>query len=281
MCTAGVHWSVSTARPTTNGERMIGGNNLRIGPALLAMLLMAGCAGLAGSPVPAPAPAERESSIAELLREREAQLTTLRKQLAAAQIASAKREAEVAALREQVAQLRREGIESRQLILELRQAAEASQAASDAPRPGQVGGVPTESDIKSSQSDLVNDWRPAIAALIQDVEQLKGEFAKAVVKPREEPQGASSDMPPPRELTAASHADNPLTDGSMAAFSVMGPAGSSGPSNSAPDRITVAPGDSLWSLARKHRTTVERLRRDNQLRTDRLEVGQRILLVTP
>ena len=279
MCTAGVRWSGSTARPTTNGEQMTGVHGLRVGLIVIA-LLAAGCAGMHGSSVPAPA--EREAPITELLREREAQLTALRKQLAAAQIASAKREAEVAALREQVAQLRREGIESRQLILELRQTVEASSADSSAPRPGQAGTIASESGLKSTQSELAGDWKPAIAALTQEVEQLKGELARAIVKPQEDLQGALSDMQVPhRDLTATNHTHSPLTDGAMAAFSVMGSAGSSGPSDPATDRITVAPGDSLWSLARKHRTTVERLRRANQLRTDRLEVGQLLLLATP
>ena len=39
-------------------------------------------------------------------------------------------------------------------------------------------------------------------------------------------------------------------------------------------------GDSLWKLASRYGTTVDRIKRDNSLRNDRLHVGQRLRIST-
>ncbi|MDR7568631.1 MAG: M23 family metallopeptidase [Armatimonadota bacterium] len=44
---------------------------------------------------------------------------------------------------------------------------------------------------------------------------------------------------------------------------------------------TVRPGDSLWLIARRHGTTVAALMAANGLRSDRLQIGQRLRLPTP
>jgi LysM repeat protein len=41
---------------------------------------------------------------------------------------------------------------------------------------------------------------------------------------------------------------------------------------------TVRPGDSLWTIARRHGTTVERLQAENDLRTSRIYAGQVIVV---
>lgn len=45
-----------------------------------------------------------------------------------------------------------------------------------------------------------------------------------------------------------------------------------------PQYISVKPGDTLWSIAQKHRVKVDRLRRFNQLTDNRIEVGQALWL---
>src|SRR5690606_31713469 len=46
-----------------------------------------------------------------------------------------------------------------------------------------------------------------------------------------------------------------------------------------PETITVQPGDSLWALARTHNTTVAAIRGANDLRTDRVIVGQQLRIL--
>ncbi|HQR16153.1 MAG TPA: hypothetical protein PLZ37_16460, partial [Nitrospira sp.] len=60
-------------------------------------------------------------------REREAELSTLRAEMAATRIAAAKKEAELVELRALVAQLRQENTDNHQRLLEIRQAVEVRQ----------------------------------------------------------------------------------------------------------------------------------------------------------
>lgn len=46
-----------------------------------------------------------------------------------------------------------------------------------------------------------------------------------------------------------------------------------------PETITVQPGDSLWALARSHNTTVAAIRGANDLRSDRVIVGQQLRIL--
>ena len=68
----------------------------------------------------------REQVLA-VAREREAELSMLRAEMAATRIAAAKKEAELVELRALVAQLRQENTDSHQRVLEIRQAVEVRQ----------------------------------------------------------------------------------------------------------------------------------------------------------
>ena len=52
-------------------------------------------------------------------------------------------------------------------------------------------------------------------------------------------------------------------------------------SSTNPPRVSVKPGDTLWSIARRYRMDIDWLRAINQLQDDRIQVGQAVWLTTP
>jgi len=276
MCIAVVHWSGSTARHTTSGEGLVSMSVLRLCLALAALSAV-GCTMVGESTVPLPE--VQESPMAGLLREREAQLAALRAQLAAAHIASAKQEAELTALREQVIQLRREGIESRQRMLELRHEVEEAQAREAAPRsePGEM--IVSQPATESAPDETAADWRPVVSVLMQEVKQLKEELDAVIRTPQDPPTEQTPKRESPSgEGLAESEGDHSANKGVTAASAAGSPKDIIKFSDQASNRIRVVSGDSLWSLARKHRTTVEQLRRANPHVSTWLHIGQMLVL---
>jgi LysM repeat protein len=175
-----------------------------------------------------------------LVRDRGLELAALRAEMAATRIAAAKKEAELLELRDLVQQLRRENAESRQAFLDLRDQAEQRQrdAITVQPVPNGQAEVQTTHDI--------HVLKDTVAALAQELGQLRQDLAKSVANEQVK-------LPVAMTVTAATVADS---------FST----------------VTVQPSDTLASLAKRHRTTVEALRKLNVLKGDTLIVGRALAL---
>jgi len=217
------------------------------------ILLGAGCSGVppAGTGIP-----ESQVQAATLVRDRGLELTTLRAELAATRIAAAKKEAELQELRDLVQQLRLENAESRQAFLDLRDQAEQQQRNLEKVREEQ------QHQAQAHTSQDLSVLKDTVMMLAQELGQLRQDLAKPVAKEQVK-------LPVARQHSSASSAMSPMA---LTVIDAIVP--------DAPSTITVQPGDTLASLAKRHRTTVEVLRRLNVLTGDRLIVGRELVLPT-
>ncbi|MBI3355327.1 MAG: LysM peptidoglycan-binding domain-containing protein [Nitrospirae bacterium] len=53
------------------------------------------------------------------------------------------------------------------------------------------------------------------------------------------------------------------------------------PATTTPVRVSIKPGDTLWSIAQRYRVSVKRLMRINQLPDNHIQVGQALWLIDP
>lgn len=229
--------------------------------AVSALLLSGGCSST--PPVSGTGTPESRAQAAALVRDRELELTALRAEMAATRIAAAKKEAELLELRDLVQQLRLENAESRQAFLELRDQAEQQQRNLEKAR---------EEQQHQAQADASQDLsvlKDTVVALAQELGQLRQDLAKPVAKEREPRSDPPQRVPAARRNSSPSSAMLPMA---MAMTDVVVP--------DSPSTITVQPGDTLPSLAKRHRTTVEVLRKLNGLKGDRLIVGRELVLPT-
>lgn len=244
-----------------------------------ALLLSGGCSSM--PPVGGTGTPESRAQAATLVRDRQLELTALRAEMAATRIAAAKKEAELLELRDLVQQLRLENAESRQAFLELRDQAEQRQRDLVNARDTQ------ERQAKMHNTDDITVLKDTVMTLAQELGQLRQDLAKPVAKelvkstnpgsstsPESGPHALRS--APPQRVPVARQQSSPLSAMSPLALTVTS-AVVPGP----PSTIMVQPGDTLASLATRHRTTVEVLRRLNALDGDRLIVGRELVLPTP
>jgi LysM repeat protein len=221
-----------------------------IGVALFSglVLLCVGCSSMQLTSTGIPEP---QVQPAPLVRDRGLELAVLRAEMAATKIAAAKKEAELLELRDLVRQLRLENAESRQAFLELRDQAEQRQRDLVNAREAQ------ERQAKTHSTDDLTVLKDTVVMLAQELGQLKQDLAKPVAK---EP------------VNFIKPGSSPLSLMSPMALTVttMAPG--------APLPIMVQPGDTLATLAKRHRTTVEALRKLNVLKGDTLIVGRELVL---
>lgn len=241
------------------------------------ILLGAGCSGAppAGTGIP-----ESQAQAATLVRDRGVELTTLRAELAATRIAAAKKEAELQELRDLVQQLRLENAESRQAFLELRDQAEQRQRDLEKAREEQ------ERQAHAHSTQDLSVLKDTVVALAQELGQLRQDLAKSVAKERVKSSNPGSSessesglqeprfYPPQRVRAARQHSS------AASAISPMALTVTDAFVPDAPSTVTVQPGDTLASLAKRHRTTVEVLRKLNVLKGDTLIVGRELVLPT-
>jgi hypothetical protein len=175
------------------------------------------------------------------VRDRGLELATLRAELAATKIAAAKKEAELIELRDLVQQLRLENVESRQAFLELRDQAEQRQRELVKTREIQ------ERQVQAHATEDLSTLKDRVLTLAQELGQLRLDLAKSVAKEQVK-------LPMAMTVTAS------VPD--------------------SPSIVTVQPGDTLASLAKRHRTTVEALRKLNVLKGDVVIVGRELVLPT-
>jgi hypothetical protein len=217
--------------------------------ALSALVLTGGC-----SSTPPAETGILESRIQPLspIRDRGLELAALRAEMAATKIAAAKKEAELLELRDLVRQLRLENAESRQAFLELRDQAEQRQRELE-----QARDTPARQAHSPSTQEL-SVLKDTVTMLAQELGQLKQDLAKPVVK---EP---VSLIKPGATLSPA------ISPMALTVTATTVP--------NSPSTITVQSGDTLASLAKRHRTTVEVLRKLNVLNGDTLIVGRALVL---
>lgn len=242
------------------------------------LCLTAGCSGT--QPVGTGTP-ESRAQAAALVRDRESELIALRAELAATRIAAAKKEAELQELRDLVQQLRLDNAESRQAFLELRERTEHRQ--------GEVEKAREEQD-RQAQAQATQHLallKDTLVTLAQEVGQLRQDLAKPVTKDRGKlgKPGKSSDFSAPDSRTDTPQRIPSALSQDAPARSAEGPvrtiSSSSSASSAKPPTITVQPGDTLWSVAKRARTSVSVLRALNQVEGDALAVGQVLILPKP
>jgi LysM repeat protein len=191
---------------------------------------------------------------APLVRDRGLELAALRAEMAATKIAAAKKEAELLELRDLVRQLRLENAESRQAFLDLRDQAEQRQRDLEQAREtlARQAHAPSTEDLSLLKG--------TVATLAQELGQLRQELAKSIAKEQ-------VNLPVVRQDSPPSPALSPMA---MTVTAATVPASSS--------IIIVQPGDTLASLAKRHRTTITALRALNGLLGDQLVVGKQLIL---
>ena len=221
----------------------------------------------------------REQVLA-VAREREAELSTLRAEMAATRIAAAKKEAELVELRALVAQLRQENTDSHQRLLEIRQAVEVRQT--------EMNTLKAERDqllvTKHDQSlTALKEGLMVLTKQLDDVRQDIGQKAartsgKALRPPVERTTASSPPVvtPSPVQVRPSHVYEGPS---STSAVSLVAIHAAQTPSDVL--RIRVQPGESLSGLARRYRTTVTAIAQLNQLHTDVIAVGQGLLISSP
>lgn len=255
------------------------GRRLRLSLLFVGLMLQSG--GCAGTPdIPSRSAADEVRRATQLMREREQELTALRADMASTRIAAAKQEAEVQELRATVAQLRQENGASHQALLEARrmiQTRDDEVVAIKAERDqfAQVSAPRTQSE---RQLTLLQD---TVASLSQELAEMKSAMVLATHNPagatsRRTDTVAKAKTGEPSMNQSASFAGssrNP-TDGIIPAVHIMRETAD----RSKPSWVTVQPGESWWSLARKYRTTVHALRAVNGRVGNQVIVGEEIRL---
>ena len=221
----------------------------------------------------------REQVLA-VAREREAELSTLRAEMAATRIAAAKKEAELVELRALVAQLRQEHTDSHQRLLEIRQTMEVRQTEMQTLKAERDQLMATKHD--QSLRDLKEDLM-GLTKQLEDVRQDIGQKASrtsgkaSLPTMRQTPASLPPMVTPSPVPVLTSQVDEapPSTSAvSLVAIRAM-------PLPSDVLRVRVQPGDSLSGLARRYRTTVTAIAQLNQLHTDVIAVGQGLLVPSP
>lgn len=200
----------------------------------------------------------------QIMREREQELAALRADIASTRIAAAKQEAEVQELRATVAQLRQENGASHQALLEARQMIQTRDdevVAIKAER-DRFAQVSAPSTLNERQLTLLQD---TVASLSQELAEVKSAMVLAAHKPGE---------PSVNQSALFAGLTRNATDGIIPAVHIM----REGADRPKPSWVTVQPGESWWSLARKYRTTVNALRAVNGRVGDHMIVGEEIRL---
>jgi len=224
------------------------------------MFQFGGCAGTSDGPIRSAADEGRRAT--QIMREREQELAALRADIASTRIAAAKQEAEVHELRATVSQLRQENGASHQALLEARRMiqtrdAEVVTIKAERDRFAQVSVPPT---LSERQLTLLQD---TVASLSQELAEIKSAVANA-----------QTDRASMKQSSLFAGSTQTATDGIIPAVHIM----REDADRSKPSWVTVQPGESWWSLARKYRTTVNALRAVNGRVGSHVTVGEEIRL---
>lgn len=242
-------------------------------------LTVGGC--VAAPEAPSPQTMDEARRAAQLMQAREHALSSLRAEVASTRIAAAKQEAELHALRTTVTQLRRENSESQQALFDAKRALDARQAelATLKAERDQLAQAHPPSDVNDRAVAALQD---TVASLSRDLTQLKQAIAYTTVQPAADAAGRTHKdaVEAGSGPLSANRFDPPTVPSQERAEGIM-PAMHVIRENTRqprPFRITVQPGDSHWSLARKHQTTIDALRAVNGIEGHHLTVGEELRL---
>ena len=236
-----------------------------------------------------------------VVRDAQAEVSTLRQEVAAARIAAAKKEAELPELHRQVAELQRaaeakqgelaalradrdrllqtkNGLE--QQVAELQRTAEAKQGELAALRADRDRLLQTKTDMEQQVAEpplveqslaevaetktKLKELEASQAVLTAELAQIKGDLARARGKAGGRAGKPAAARPMPETSTKPAAAAEALT-----------------PSDRRPVRIAVERGDSLDLIARLYGVSVADLKAINGLRNDLILVGQELVIPRP
>lgn len=212
--------------------------------------------------------ARRRADVA--IRDAQAEVSTLRQDVAAARIAVAKKDAELQELRHLVAELQRTA-ESKQGELAalrterdrlLQSKTELERQVVELPRLRQSVAEVAETQIKVAETQTkLKELESTLAVLTADLAQVKRDLARTKGKGRGRPGKSVSPGPMPEASIMPVSSVEALT-----------------PSDRRPVRISVEWGDTLGLLARLYGVSVPALMEANGLRSDLILVGQELVI---
>ena len=228
-----------------------------------------------------------------LVHNAQAELAAIRRDLAAARIATSRQEGEAAELRRKATALEADRAELRKMLEqahsdvnalqnerdELKQTLVQTQTVSvvrqNSSGPTKLDGTDVQADIKELNARMV--------LLTDELAQMKQRFSKTVretsVRTNRESSGQTAEAAPDRVVR-----DKPTPPQIVPSALFLTPAepaprpGHASDLSSKQGLIRVQPGDSLWKLAHDHATTIDELKRVNGLTTDVVHAGQRLIL---
>jgi nucleoid-associated protein YgaU len=236
----------------------------------LQALLSVTLAGCAASLDPPSALTIPKDQAAQMLRDRESELATARAEVATAKIAQAKQDAEVQELRVIVQQLRQDNSESHVALMNLRRDGETRQADLE-------GARRERQQQESKHADQLHDLQSTVAILTEELGQLKQRMEHVTLPSAKETGELRKDKPVKSEVQEPPFRAMPsILRSQMPLPSVN--AGVAQTNLESVMTIIVQPGDTLWNLARRHRTTVSQLRQVNHLDRDMVLVGSVLIL---
>jgi hypothetical protein len=228
-----------------------------------------------------------------LVHDTQGELAAIRRDLAAARIATSKQEGEAAELRRKTTALEADRAELRKMLEQAHSDVNALQNERDEMKQAlaktqtvsvvrQDSSAPTKLDETDLQADM-KELNARMVLLTDELAQLKQRFATDVRATAVRPSHESSK----HAAEAASGPvarDKPTQPRIVPSAVFLAPAEPGPRSGHASDRspqqslIRVHPGDSLWKLAHEHATTLDELKRVNGLTTDMVHAGQRLIL---
>lgn len=217
---------------------------------------------------------------ARIVQDRENELAAIRAEVAATRIAAAKKEAEISELRALVTQLRQENGESHQALLEARHVAEARQSELAALKVEREQLLPAKVEQDSERRQLA-ELQNTVASIDEQLTYLKQTVAVTSHKATTPPAKLNDRMMLDGDRKKPLLNRKPVPDARAESGERIVPAvhilrDHDGPATKM--HITVQPGDTIWSLARRHHTTVSALRAANGIPGDALIVGRELTL---
>ena len=228
-----------------------------------------------------------------VVHDTQAELAALRRDLAAARIATSKQEGEATELRRKTTLLEADRAELRKMLEQAHSTANALQIEQDELKQAlaqtqavslvrQNSSTPTKLDETDVQADM-KELKARMVLLTDELAQLKQRFSNKVrvtsVRTRRESSTHAADDSP--GSVARDETTQPRTVPSAV---LLAPSEATPRPGHAADLspqqglIRVQPGDSLWKLAHDHGTTIDELKRVNGLTTDVVHAGQRLIL---
>src|SRR5262245_23975971 len=261
--------------------------------AFLAFLsLTAGCSSERAASKPQEATTARAQADA-MVHDTQAELAAIRRDLAAARIATSKQEGEATELRRKTTVLEADRAELRKMLEQAHSAVNALQIERDELKQAlvqtQTAGVARQdagTTTKFEGTDVSADMKELkarMATLTEELTQMKQRFPSKTHatsgridrESSEQATAASPERVVREESTQLRIVPSALFLGPSGPASVPGQASSLSLSKGV---IRVRPGDSLWKLAHEHATSIDELKRINGLTTDVVRPGQRLIL---